>query len=229
MCIRDRYQRRVHGMAEIIGELLKVSSSPNGLHVAKKLISLTSKAEYEKHRVKIAETLAKNAIEIAQNPYGNYALQLVIDTYPTSITSKIIEVIKGKVVSLSVTRYSSNVVERCVEKAEEGLRDEVVKELMNSGSLMWIMKNRFGSFVVQKALAFASPSLRAEFKERLQSIIPPVSKKSKAAATKGSESNLLGLDFSDQYLCVLSSLRSPLSNNTNLLFLGIFSVAIKLI
>lgn len=187
-------------MAEVISDLPKVSSSPNGLHVVKKMISLTSKAEYEKHRAEITEILAKNAIEIAQNPYGNYALQLVIDTYPPSMISKIIEVIKGKVVSLSLTRYSSNVVERCVEKAEEGLREEIVKELMNSGNLAGIMKNRFGNFVVQKALAFASPSLRAEFKERLQSIIPSIGKKSKVTATRGSESNLQGLDFPEQHL-----------------------------
>jgi hypothetical protein len=171
-------------MTEIIGDMLKTSGNPNGLHVIKKLLPLALKVEYEKYREEIAQEIVKNTTEMAQNPYANFALQIVISTYPPSIVSKIIEVLKGKIVSLSLAKYSSSVIECCIEKVEEELKEEIIRELMDPENLAIIMKNQFGSYVIQKALAFAKPTLRAEFMKRLQSIIPVSSRKVK----KGAES-----------------------------------------
>ena len=69
-------------ISEVILELPKSSSNANGLHVTKKMLSLTIKPEYEKYQTEVTQIMAKNTIEMAQNPYGNYALQIVLDCYP---------------------------------------------------------------------------------------------------------------------------------------------------
>eukprot|EP00826_Nyctotherus_ovalis_P064850 TRINITY_DN9521_c0_g1_i3.p3 TRINITY_DN9521_c0_g1~~TRINITY_DN9521_c0_g1_i3.p3 ORF type:complete len:185 (-),score=50.05 TRINITY_DN9521_c0_g1_i3:99-653(-) len=184
-------------MSEIIADLPRASANPNGLYVTKKLLSLTVKAEYEEYRARVVEAMGKSAIEMAQSPYGNYALQIVLDAYPPAAAMPIIEAIKGKVVNLSLTKYSSNVIERCIEKADEGLKEAIIRELMESENLFGIMRNRFGSYVVQKALAFAKPTLRAEFKEKLQSIIPSANKKVKTGPLKGNDT-ASALDFQYQ-------------------------------
>lgn len=166
-------------MTEIIEDLPRASNNPNGLYVTKKLLSLTLKPEYENYKTEVVEMMIKNAIEMAQNPYGNYAVQIVLDTYPLTLITGIIEMLKGRIVNLSLIKFSSNVIERCIEKADDDLKEQLIRELMESESLFGVMKNRFGSYVVQKALAFAKPSLRAEFKERLQSIIPLSTRKAK--------------------------------------------------
>lgn len=172
-------------MSEIVTNLVKTSSNSSGLHVTRKLISLSLKPEYEKYKVEIVQIMAKRAIEMSQNPFANYALQNALDSYPLPLIGGIIEAIKGKIVNLSLIRYSSNVVEHCIEKADEELREELIRELMNSENLAAIMKSRTGNYVVQKALAFAKPTLRTEFKERLQSIIPSSNKKPKVGIQKG--------------------------------------------
>jgi hypothetical protein len=172
-------------MSEIIADLVKASGNPNGLYVTKKLLALTLKTEYEDYRAQVVNMMTKNAIEMAQNPYGNYAIQIVLDTYSSSLISRIIEAIKGRVVNLSLIKFSSNVIERCIEKADEKLKEELIRELMESENLFGIMKNRFGSYVVQKALGFAKPELRVKFTERLQSIIPAGNRRQKT--TKGTD------------------------------------------
>jgi hypothetical protein len=183
-------------MTETITNIFKISTNSNGLHVIKKLVSLTLKVEYEKYKVEVVKGMSKSAIEMAQDPYANYVLQMVLDSYPPEITSGVMKVIKRKTINLSLTRYSSNVVERCIEKADEKLKEEIIKELMNAENLSRIMKNRFGTQIIQRALAFAKPVLKAEFTEKLQSTISSSSRKTKG--TKGGESNIQGAIFYDQ-------------------------------
>eukprot|EP01022_Parablepharisma_sp_SALTPOND_P000764 TRINITY_DN105014_c0_g1_i1.p6 TRINITY_DN105014_c0_g1~~TRINITY_DN105014_c0_g1_i1.p6 ORF type:complete len:551 (-),score=82.26 TRINITY_DN105014_c0_g1_i1:14827-16479(-) len=164
-------------MKEIIADLPHTCGNANGLHVAKKLISLSTKGEYEKYQSEIVKMMMKNSIEMAQNPYGNYALQIVMDSYPIEKCAGVIESIKGKVGHLSITKYSSNVVERCMEKAGEKLRAELITELINADNFIGLMKNNFGNYVIQKALLLATPALKEELALKLQESVAFLSNK----------------------------------------------------
>eukprot|EP00826_Nyctotherus_ovalis_P027477 TRINITY_DN2147_c0_g1_i1.p3 TRINITY_DN2147_c0_g1~~TRINITY_DN2147_c0_g1_i1.p3 ORF type:complete len:199 (+),score=45.74 TRINITY_DN2147_c0_g1_i1:1167-1763(+) len=187
-------------MSEIIADLPRASGNSNGIHATKKILSLTLKAEYEKYRTEVAQAMVKDAVEMAQDPFGNYALQMVLDTYPPNITSGIIEIIKSKIASLSLVKYSSNVVECCMKRAAGKQREEFIRELVESENLPTVLKSRFGSQIVQKALALAEPALKAEFKERLQSIISSTSKKQKIYTIQSSGSYTPGPDLYHQNL-----------------------------
>lgn len=187
-------------MSEIIADLPRASGNSNGIHATKKILSLTLKAEYEKYRTEVVQAMVKGAVEMAQDPFGNYALQMVLDTYPPSITSGIIDVIKSKIANLSLVKYSSNVVECCMKRAAGKQREELIRELAESENLSAVLKSRFGSQIVQKALALAEPALKAEFRERLQSIISSASKKQKTHTVHSGGSYTPGPDFYDQYL-----------------------------
>jgi len=155
-------------MKEVIDDLCRTCGNANGLHVVKKLIALSSKGEYEKYQPKIVAAMIANSIEMAQNPYGNYALQIVLDCFPSDLSVGIIESIKGKVAQLSLTKYSSNVVERCMEKSGEKLRAELLKELIHSENLIGLMKNNFGNYVIQKALSLSTQQLKEELGTKLK-------------------------------------------------------------
>lgn len=176
-------------MREILYDFYNCSSNANGLHVIKKLLSLTMKPEYGKYRSEILDIMVKNTIEMAQNPYGNYALQIVLDCYPPKSIIGIIESIQGKIANLSMTRYSSNVVEKCMERADEKLREELIKELMIADDLFGIIKNKFGNYVIQKAISLANPHLKDEFKMKLQMCIPPLPPRKPMATVYQSTTN----------------------------------------
>jgi hypothetical protein len=54
-------------------------------------------------------------LEIVQNPFGNYAIQHVFEEWGVEICIKIIGIIQQNIFSLSMQKYSSNVVERSLE------------------------------------------------------------------------------------------------------------------
>jgi hypothetical protein len=172
-------------MTEIIEDLPRASGNANGLHVTKKLMSLTLKPEYKKFQTEVVKQVIKSSIEMSQNPYGNYAVQIVLDNYSQEDILGIIESLKGKVPQLSSTKYSSNVIEKCMEKADDRLKDEVVSELVKADNLIGLMKNKFGNFVIQKALSLSSPKVKEELIGRLQQNVPLLSsKKLKASWVK---------------------------------------------
>lgn len=48
-------------------------------------------------------------------------------------------------------KYSSNLVERCIEKSKKRL-NKYIKEICESGRIGEVMKNHYGNYVIQKAL-----------------------------------------------------------------------------
>ncbi len=121
---------------EIIHDLLHTCGNANGLHVVKKLIRLCLRPDYVRFQSGVIGMVAAQSIELAQNPYGNYALQIVLDSYSPASCAVIAESIKGKVAHLSLTKYSSNVVERCMERAAPRLRSELISELTQATNLI---------------------------------------------------------------------------------------------
>ncbi len=61
----------------------------------------------------------KDCIEIVQDPFGNYAIQYAIDTFGYDSCKKIINEICVNILSLSMQKFSSNVVEKCIENCDD--------------------------------------------------------------------------------------------------------------
>lgn len=56
------------------------------------------------------------SLEIIQDPYGNYIVQLLLELKASEqAVQEILNVVSKEVVSLSIQKVSSNVVERCLE------------------------------------------------------------------------------------------------------------------
>ena len=87
---------------------------------------------------RIVDIMSKSAIELVQNPYGNYAIQVALETFTVQDCDPILGALKGKFAQLSMLKFSSNVVEKCIEKADEKRREVILKELANSDKLLGI-------------------------------------------------------------------------------------------
>ena len=59
--------------------------------------------------------ITSNALEIVQNPFGNYVIQHILDEWGPEIARTIIDVIITTMISLSMQKFSSNVVEKCFD------------------------------------------------------------------------------------------------------------------
>lgn len=121
---------------ELIEEFKFTSSNSFGLCVIKKLLALCIKEEYAKFQPSILKEIVSACIELSQNPYGNYAVQITLETFDPLLCDSIIESLKGKLTQLSITKYSSNVVERCLERALPKTKELLLQELNSSDSII---------------------------------------------------------------------------------------------
>ena len=134
---------------EYVGNnFLNLSNHINGICIVKKILSLTHKKEIHEKLKKITN---ENAFNLIQHSYGNYVIQIIIETWDINEILEILSNFHNKYSILSMLKYSSNVVERCIEKSEIILK-EYINEICSNGRIAEIMKNNFGNYVIQKAL-----------------------------------------------------------------------------
>jgi hypothetical protein len=92
----------------------------------------------------------------------------------------IVNILQQNIISLSMQKYSSNVVEKCLEIADVEIRRKMIDDIMNPGKLLGLLKNKYGSFVLQKAVNYLSPEEREVMKIHLQNRLNVTSSKEKS-------------------------------------------------
>lgn len=67
----------------------------------------------------IWKMIKKDAFYIIQDPFGNYIIQILLELESNcnQIVNEIIEIVTNEIITLSNQKFSSNVVERCIEKS----------------------------------------------------------------------------------------------------------------
>lgn len=117
-----------------MAKFVELACDANGLCLIKKLIPQCAKStELAKSLILIMST---NSMELVQSPYGNYAIQIAFDTFPIEECVVIIDSLRGKLTQLSMLKFSSNVIEKCLEKADLKRRSEMIREMSVSDKLL---------------------------------------------------------------------------------------------
>jgi hypothetical protein len=161
----------------LLENLLKLVFDPNGICVIKKLINGNKDPEI---RVKILSLIQKNCLEIIQNAFGNYIIQHILDEWGPEICKDVTKVIQQNIISLSMQKFSSNVVEKCMDIIDFNTRNLWIKDIFNFSKISSLLKNKYGNFVLQKAIMIMTPQEKREIKEYLVKKIGLISNKEKA-------------------------------------------------
>jgi hypothetical protein len=133
----------------IIENLIFLSNHVNGLCLVKQTLVLQYKKEFY-HIIK--KTLIERSFELIENPYGNYALQIIIDYWSHDDIIEIFKQFFGNCTELSILKYSSNVIEKCLMKSEIFLNYFIQETCIEKKSIGILIKNAFGNYVIQTAL-----------------------------------------------------------------------------
>ncbi|KAK9282909.1 hypothetical protein L1049_011134 [Liquidambar formosana] len=93
---------------------------------------------------------------LAQDQYGNYVVQHVLEHGKPHERSAIIKKLTGQIVQMSQQKFASNVVEKCLTFGDPVERQILVNEMLGSTDenepLQAMMKDQFANYVVQKVL-----------------------------------------------------------------------------
>lgn len=63
--------------------------------------------------------IQKNCLEIIQNPFGNYIIQHILEEWGPEVCKDVTKLIHQNIISLSMQKFSSNVVEKCIDLLDE--------------------------------------------------------------------------------------------------------------
>ncbi|CAL5001127.1 unnamed protein product [Urochloa decumbens] len=112
----------------------------------------------------IIDEILQSACTLAQDQYGNYVTQHVLERGKAHERSQIITKLAGQVVTMSQNKFASNVIEKCFQHGDMAERDllimQIVEQTEGNDSLLAMMKDQYANYVVQKILETCSDSQR---------------------------------------------------------------------
>jgi hypothetical protein len=120
----------------------------------------------------LVNEITYNALTLVQDPYGNYVVQYILDLNDNRFSDAVIRQFTGNVCALSVQKFSSNVIEKCVRVAEHSTRKILIEELLNRTRLEKLLRDSYGNYCVQTALDYAEPGQRALLVEGIRPVLP---------------------------------------------------------
>jgi hypothetical protein len=171
--------------------VLELAVHPNATHVLQKLVVTIKKTNFITDQVAfrvrqlscdklgiclvkkclgVAEiyfALEPHLLDLAQDPYGNYAVQSLIEQWSPRCYSAVIHQFSGRVAQLSIQKYASNVIATCINKP--GLAEPLVSELLAPEKLQLLLPSPFGMLILK---AISATRLKSQLSLALRRVLP---------------------------------------------------------
>ncbi|ESW13163.1 hypothetical protein PHAVU_008G173000 [Phaseolus vulgaris] len=120
-----------------------------------------------KYQDKLIQEICRHGLILAQDPFGNYVVQYIIEMEIPSISSTLHFQFKGNYVNLSMQKFSSHVVEKCLMHIAES-RSGIVQEMLSFPHFERLLPDPFANYVVQRALGVTKGSLHTSLVEAVR-------------------------------------------------------------
>ena len=166
----------------IINLIEKLITDPFGVCVLIKLVKHTKDKTISE---KIAKYITDHGpLTFIQHPYANYAVQILLNSKDLSYCENIIETIVNNYLSLSMQKFSSNVVENCIKYGDEVNVKKIYNSIIKQEKLDSLLNNNYGNFVLENLVARLN-------KEEKSKIIKKIEKLGKTKNLSNTLRNLL--------------------------------------
>ncbi|EIM83313.1 ARM repeat-containing protein [Stereum hirsutum FP-91666 SS1] len=152
----------------VAANCVEVATHRHGCCVLQRCIDHAS----DHQRIQLVNEITYNALTLVQDPYGNYVVQYILDLNDNRFSDAVIRQFTGNVCALSVQKFSSNVIEKCIRVAEHGTRKMLIDELLNRTRLEKLLRDSYGNYCVQTALDYAEPAQRALLVDGIRPVLP---------------------------------------------------------
>jgi pumilio RNA-binding family len=134
-------------------QVVTLSTHPYGCRVIQRVLE---HCENPTTQQKVMDEILAAVSMLAQDQYGNYVVQHVLEHGKPHERSTIIKELAGRIVQMSQQKFASNVVEKCLTFSGPSERQILVSEMLGTTDenepLQAMMKDQFANYVVQKVL-----------------------------------------------------------------------------
>jgi hypothetical protein len=145
---------------EILGNVKDLSMDKLGLCVIKKCA---------KHP-QICNEVLEHCLVLMQDPYGNYAVQTVLETWREECAFEFINAIQGKTAQVCIQKYASNVMEKAMKV--EVIRLAIIRELVQDAKLELLLSSQYGCYVMRTAAVESDSQAKASLAEAITRTAP---------------------------------------------------------
>ena len=112
--------------------------------------------------VPLVEEVLKEAAKLATNQFGNYVVQNILKSGKPEHIEALIQSFKGHFYDFSMHKFASNVIEKCIRKANKKQRKEIFDEIIGSEGhykrerIFKMISDQFGNYVIQRVIEFGT-------------------------------------------------------------------------
>ncbi|XP_057725630.1 pumilio homolog 3-like [Arachis stenosperma] len=134
-------------------QVVALSTHPYGCRVIQRVLEYCHDPKTQQIMM---DEILQSVCMLAQDQYGNYVVQHVLEHGKPHERSSIIKKLTGQIVQMSQQKFASNVIEKCLTFGTPTERQLLVNEMLGSTDenepLQVMMKDQFANYVVQKVL-----------------------------------------------------------------------------
>ncbi|XP_059628106.1 pumilio homolog 1-like [Cornus florida] len=134
-------------------QVVTLSTHPYGCRVIQRVLEHCGDPKTQQI---VMDEILLSVCMLAQDQYGNYVVQHVLEHGKPHERTAIINKLIGQIVQMSQQKFASNVVEKCLTFGTPEERQILVNEMLGSTDenepLQIMMKDQFANYVVQKVL-----------------------------------------------------------------------------
>lgn len=112
-------------------------------------------------REKLVAEICVNGLFLAQDVFGNYVIQFILELKLPFASAILHSQFERNYAHLSLQKFSSNVVQKCLQNFTEEYRTKIILELLSSPSQFeQLLQDPYANYVIQTALDVAKGTLR---------------------------------------------------------------------
>ncbi|CAK9181670.1 unnamed protein product [Ilex paraguariensis] len=142
-----------------------IATHKHGCCVLQRCIS-HSTGQYHENLV---TEISANGLLLSEDAFGNYVVQFILELKIPSATSKLISQFEGNYVNLSLQKFSSHVVEKCLTTVNDEVRAKIIHELLSAAHFEQLLQDPHANYVVQTALLVSEGRLHSSLVDAIES------------------------------------------------------------
>jgi len=165
----------------ILNNIIFLSVNPDCVFIVEKFIETITINE---NKIRIKNIIFMHCVQLSNNPYGNYLIQFILKVWKNEDIKNIQNIIIENANYLVQQRYSSNVIEKCIEIFGYEKRNRLIKNMCLKGDILQLIKNQYGHYVLNKTIIFIEDDVKIEIEKILNNKMPEMNKKEKSKSKK---------------------------------------------
>ncbi|KAI8094593.1 armadillo-type protein [Thamnidium elegans] len=149
---------------------IEVASHKHGCCVYQRCIDHATPTQ----KTQLVNVITQHALPLVQDPFGNYVVQYVLELGDAKYSDNLIRRFIDPIRELSVQKFSSNVIEKCIRVAERDTKRLLIAGITNHPQMEKFLRDSYANYVIQTCLDFAEQDQRVQFIDRIRPLLPSI-------------------------------------------------------